>query len=66
VPLRLGFAADELSYAIDLGLPRPGVSPFPLDPEATSEAGWSGEILRPSTIAADRRSLRVRVRTEAG
>ena len=66
VALRLGFAADELSYAIDLGLPQPGVSPFPLDPEVKSEAVWSGETLRPSTIAADRRSLRVRVRTEAG
>ena len=66
VALRLGFAADELSYAIDLGLPQPGVSPFPLDPEVKSEAVWSGEILRPSTIAADRRSLRVRVRSEAG
>lgn len=63
VALRLGFAADELSYAIDLGLPQPGVSPFPLDPEVKSEVIWAGEVLRPSTIAADRRSLRVRVRS---
>lgn len=66
VALRLGFAADELSYAIDLGLPQPGVSPFPLDPEVKSEAVWSGQILRPANIAADRRSLRVRVRSGAG
>ncbi len=64
--LRLGFAADELSYAIDLGMPQPGVSPFPLDPEVKSEAVWSGATLRPSTIAADRRSLRVRVRGASG
>ena len=64
--LRLGFAADELSYAIDLGVPQPGVSPFPLDPEVKSEAVWHGEILRPGTIAADRRSLRVRVRGASG
>lgn len=62
VALRLGFAADELSYAIDLGLPQPGVSPFPLDPEVKSEVVWAGAVVRPSTIAADRRSLRVRVR----
>jgi len=49
-----------------VGLPQPSVSPFPLDPEVTSEAVWSGEILRPSTIAADRRALHVRVLTEAG
>jgi predicted ATPase len=66
VALRLGFAADELSYAIDLGLPSPGVSPFPLDPEVKSEAVWVGAVLRPGTIAADRRSLRVRVRGASG
>ncbi|KQV25021.1 AAA family ATPase [Yonghaparkia sp. Root332] len=66
VSMRLGFAADELSYAIDLGLPQPGVSPFPLDPEVKTEAVWSGPTLRPSTIAADRRSLRVRVRDDDG
>lgn len=66
VALRLGFAADELSYAIDLGLPQPGVSPFPLDPEVKTEVVWSGPVLRPATTAADRRSLRVRIRDADG
>ncbi len=66
VALRLGFAADELSYAIDLGMPQPGVSPCPLDPEVKGETVWFGETLRPSTIAADRRSLRVRLRGADG
>src|SRR3954470_24284162 len=35
VAMRLGFASDELSYAIDLGLPPSG--PFRLDPEVKTE-----------------------------
>src|SRR5436305_2128218 len=31
VSLRLGFAGDEFGYAIDLGLPAPGMSAFSLD-----------------------------------
>ena len=55
VSLRLGFSSDELSYAIDLGLPVPeGGMPDPsrrtafgLDPEIKVESVWSGAILRP-------------------
>src|SRR5690554_4418417 len=36
VAMRLGFASDDLSYAIDLGLPQMG--PFHLDPEIKVEA----------------------------
>lgn len=60
VALRLGFASDELSYAIDLGLPQ--AAPFPLDPEVKSELVWVGETLRPSAVIAERRSLSVRLR----
>lgn len=66
IAMRFGFAADELSYAIDLGMPQPGVSPFPQDPEVKTEVVWTGETRRPSTIAADRSSLRVRLRGASG
>src|SRR4030095_3507045 len=38
VNLRLGFAADEFGYAIDLGLPAPSLSAFSLDPEIKTES----------------------------
>lgn len=60
VALRLGIAADELSYAIDLGLPQLG--PFHLDPEIKTEAVWSGPVLRNATLLADRHGRRVRTR----
>ncbi len=60
VALRLGFASDDLSYAIDLGLPQLG--PFRLDPEIKTEAVWSGPVLRPATLLADRKGPRVRTR----
>ncbi|MCW2287482.1 putative ATPase [Leucobacter luti] len=71
VALRLGIATDDLSYAIDLGLPQlpalsvPGVSRV-LDPEVKNETVWHGPILRPSAIFAERRSLAVRLRNDAG
>lgn len=71
VSLRLGFATDDLSYAIDLGLPQvaafavPGGAPV-LDPEVKNETVWHGTVLRPSTMLAERRSLAVRYRDEAG
>lgn len=64
VALRLGFASDELSYAIDLGLPTMG--PFPLDPVITTEAVWAGQVLRPGTLLAERRGPMVRTRDAAG
>ncbi|WP_372594985.1 AAA family ATPase, partial [Actinotalea sp.] len=60
VALRLGFASDDLSYAIDLGLPQLG--PFRLDPEIKTEAVWAGPVLRPSTLLADRHGPRVQTR----
>ncbi len=60
VALRLGFASDELSYAIDLGLPQLG--PFRQDPEIKTEAVWAGQVLRPATLLADRHGPRVRTR----
>ncbi|MBX9244916.1 AAA family ATPase [Actinotalea ferrariae] len=66
ISMRLGFASDELSYAIDLGLPQPGVNPFALDPEIKVEAVWTGPLLRPGTLVADRLGPRVRTRNDDG
>ena len=66
VNLRLGFASDEYSYAIDLGLPAPGASAFSLDPQIKRECIWHGPVLRPSTLLVDRRGPLVRVRGRDG
>lgn len=63
VALRLGFAGDDLGYAIDLGLPQaPAGRAFGLDPEIKVEAVWSGGVLRPSTLVAERHGPAVRLR----
>ncbi|SFF76695.1 Predicted ATPase [Novosphingobium sp. CF614] len=61
VSLRLGFAGDDLGYAIDLGLPSPG-SAFGLDPEIKVEAMWNGGLLGRSNLFAERRGKMVRLR----
>ncbi|QLI81593.1 AAA family ATPase [Chitinibacter fontanus] len=59
VALKLGFAADDFGYAIDLGLPTPdSTSLFGGDPHIKRECIWAGAVLRESTLLADRdRSL---------
>lgn len=64
VAVRLGVATEDLSYAIDLGLPQLG--PFRLDPEIKSEVVWAGPVLRPSTVLTERTGSRVRTRDDAG
>ncbi len=66
VGLRLGFAGDGFGYAVDLGLPTPSASAFALDPEIKCEAVWSGPVLRPAALLADRRAGAVRVREPSG
>ncbi|WP_150308919.1 AAA family ATPase [Planctomonas psychrotolerans] len=67
VAMRLGFASDDYSYAIDLGLPQAtDASGFRLDPQIKTEAVWSGEVLRPATLVADRQGNRVRTRDADG
>jgi len=66
VSLRLGFAGDEFGYAIDLGLPSPGMSAFSLDPEIKHECIWHGPALRPSTLLVDRNRPVVRIRSANG
>lgn len=65
VSLRLGFASDEYSYAIDMGLPTPNASAFSLDPQIKRECIWRAE-LRPSTMLVDRHGPLLRVRTDDG
>lgn len=66
VNLRLGFAGDEFGYAIDLGLPVPGSSAFSLDPVIKRECIWSGPVLRPSALLADRNGATIRTRDDHG
>ena len=67
--LRLGFAGDtgDFSYAIDLGKPAPDMtSKFNSDPDIKREVIWSGPVLRPSAVLADRNNSIVRIRGADG
>jgi predicted ATPase len=66
VSLRLGFAGQQFSYAIDLGMPHPGTSSFVLDPIIKRECIWSGPVLRPSALLVDRHGAALRTRDETG
>jgi predicted ATPase len=66
VALRLGFGGDEFGYAIDFGLPVPGETQFNLDPQIKRESVWTGPVLRPATLLADRHNGIVRTRDEHG
>jgi len=67
VSLRLGFGADEFSYAIDFGLPPPSqTTAFALDPEIKRECVWRGPVLRPSALLCDRHNGIVRLRSGDG
>jgi predicted ATPase len=66
VSLRLGFAAENFNYAIDLGLPVPPCLAFGHDPEIKRECIWTGPTLRPSSILVDRRGPLVKARAEKG
>ncbi len=66
VALRIGLGTDELSYALDLGLPIPSDSIFHKDPEIKSEAIWSGLRLRPAALLSERRGAMVRRRGTDG
>ncbi|GAA3210955.1 AAA family ATPase [Actinocorallia longicatena] len=66
VSLRLGFSGDTFGYAMDLGLPAPGDSVFALDPLIKVEASWSGPVLRPAALLAQRHGQVVQVRERGG
>ncbi|WP_428240011.1 AAA family ATPase [Gynuella sp.] len=62
--LRLGFAGDDFSYAISLGLPTPSNSAFSLDPEIKRESIWAGRHFRPATQLVERENGVIKVRTQ--
>lgn len=66
ISLRLGFSGEDYGYAIDLGLPQPGVSMFSRDPQIKAEALWTGELLGRSNVFASRTGPAVRTRTRDG
>jgi predicted ATPase len=66
VSLRLGFAGDDFSYAIDLGLPPPPTGAFGHDPEIKREYIWNGPVPRPSSVLVDRRGPLVKARDADG
>jgi len=60
--LRLGFAGEDFSYAIALGLPEPSHSAFALDPQIKKECIWSGPFYRPASLLVDRAGPLIRAR----
>jgi predicted ATPase len=67
VSLKLGFSGDEYGYAIDLGLPPPiPPSAFSSDPEIKLEVLWTGPVLTPRALFAERKGPGVRIRDEKG
>ena len=63
VSLQLGFASDDFSYLIDLGLPtRDESSAFNLDPEIKREVVWSGPVMRPASVLIKRKRPSVELR----
>ncbi|WP_028450519.1 AAA family ATPase [Chitinibacter tainanensis] len=64
IALRLGFAADDYGYLIDLGLPAPdSTTLFGQDPQIKRECIWAGPVLREAAVLADRRNALCRVRS---
>jgi predicted ATPase len=58
--LLLGFGAEDLSFAVDLGYPIPGETVFDLDPAIKRECIWSGPSFRPGALLVDRRGPSLR------
>jgi len=64
--LRLGFAGEDFSYAISLGLPEPSSSYFALDPEIKRECIWAGPLYRPASLLVGRSGPMVKAREGRG
>ncbi|HEX8593800.1 MAG TPA: AAA family ATPase [Pseudomonas sp.] len=60
--LRLGFAGEDFSYAISLGLPDKTSSAFTLDPEIKKECIWAGPLYRPASLLVQRSGPMIRAR----
>ena len=68
VGLKLGFAAVDFGYSVELGLPpkSDAPSPFALDPVIKRECIWAGPVFRPAATLVDRRGPGLRSTDEAG
>jgi predicted ATPase len=64
VRLRLGFAGEELGYAISLGLPAPSSSSFSLDPEIKKECIWAGPTYRLASLLVERNGPVIKTRVD--
>ena len=62
--LRLGFASDEFSYAISLGLPKPSSSAFSNDPEIKRESIFFGDNYRQASSLIERENTIVKNRED--
>ncbi|MGL6246090.1 AAA family ATPase [Pseudomonas sp.] len=62
--LRLGFAGEDFSYSIALGLPEPSLSEFSLDPEIKKECIWNGPLYRPASLMVERNGPMIRARVD--
>ncbi|WOH38225.1 AAA family ATPase [Thalassotalea fonticola] len=62
--LKLGFASDDFSYSVSLGVtpPVPYPSAFNLDPEIKRESIWQGLIYRSASALVERKEAMVKVR----
>lgn len=62
--LRMGFARDDFSFAISLGVPVPPPYPtaFLLDPEIKRECIWAGGVCRPASLLVERNGPMIRLR----
>ena len=65
VAMRMGFAGEDFSYAMDLGFPVPSSSAFAFDPEIKTECIWHGPLLRPAAQLVERRGPIVRIRRKS-
>lgn len=66
VRLKLGFAGEDFSYSIVMGLPPPSRSAFAFDPEIKRECIWIGPYYKPQTTLMERSGPLVRMRTDNG
>lgn len=67
-PLRIGFgfAADDVAYRLELGLPAGGVSRFNLDPEVKAEHVWQAPPQRRGNTWLQREGAATQLRDASG
>jgi predicted ATPase len=64
--LKLGFAGDDVGYAVDFGQPSERDTAFASDPEIKAEVIWHGPVYRRSAAYLERKAELVKLRTDDG